>query len=66
MTNPQDVFGYRNRSNVVTLNWTQQLTKSTERALALESYLSYQQDRTIMSPLSESGIGAVWTPLADS
>ena len=39
LTNPQDVFGFRNWSNVVTLNWTQQLTKSTERALALE-YLS--------------------------
>ena len=36
----------RNWNNVYTLNWTQNLSKSTERALALETFLSYQQDRT--------------------
>jgi outer membrane receptor for ferrienterochelin and colicin len=62
LTNPQNQFGYRNWSNVLTLNWTQNLTKSTERALALESYLSYQQDRTISSPLSASGYRASLDP----
>jgi len=50
--NPPDLFGFRNTSNVLTLNWTQNLTRSTERALALETYLSYQQDQTSQSPLA--------------
>jgi hypothetical protein len=50
--NPQNLLGFRNVSNVLTLNWTQNLTRSTERALALETYLSYQQDRTTNSPLT--------------
>jgi hypothetical protein len=37
---------------VATLNWTQNLTKSTERALALEAALSYQTDRFLQSPLT--------------
>ena len=41
-----------NWSRVFTLNWTQNLTRSTERALALETYLSYQQDRTIQGPMT--------------
>jgi hypothetical protein len=43
---PEALSGFRNRSRVFTLNWTQNLSKSTERALALETYLSYQTDRT--------------------
>ena len=39
--------GFRNWNNILTLNWTQNLTKSAERALALETFFSYQQDRTI-------------------
>jgi hypothetical protein len=50
--NPQDLLGFRNTSNVLTLNWTQNLTRSTERALALETYLSYQLDRTTNGPLT--------------
>jgi hypothetical protein len=41
--------GQRDWNRVYILNWTQQLTKSTERALALDVYLSYQQDRTVRS-----------------
>ena len=37
---------------MATLNWTQNLTKSAERALALDVSLSYQQDRTINGPLT--------------
>ena len=52
---PQNLLGFRNWSNVLTLNWTQNLTKSTERALALETYFSYQTDRTINGPMSVQG-----------
>jgi len=56
--NPQNLPGFRNASRVFTLNWTQNLTRSTERALALETYLSYQQDRTLNGPLTrESELG---------
>ena len=50
--NPQALTGFRQWSRVFTLNWTQNLTKSTERALALETYISYQQDRTLQSPMT--------------
>jgi hypothetical protein len=50
--NPQNLPGFRNWSRVFTLNWTQNLTRSTERALALETYISYQQDRTMNGPLT--------------
>jgi len=50
--NPQNLPGFRNWSRVFTLNWTQNLSRSTERALALETYLSYQQDRTINGPMT--------------
>ena len=49
---PQNLRGFRNWSNVVTLNWTQNLTRSTERALALEVYGSYQTDRTLQGTLT--------------
>jgi len=48
---PQNLPAFRNYSNVFTLNWTQNLTRSTERALALETYLSYQTDRTLNGPM---------------
>jgi outer membrane receptor for ferrienterochelin and colicin len=44
--------GFENQNRLATLNWTQNLTKSTERALALDVALSYQQDRIINSPLT--------------
>jgi hypothetical protein len=52
--NPQNLPGFRQWSRVFTLNWTQNLSRSTERALALETYLSYQQDRTINGPMTRS------------
>jgi outer membrane receptor for ferrienterochelin and colicin len=52
---PQNLQAFRNYSNVFTLNWTQNLTRSTERALALETYLSYQTDRTLNGPMSGDG-----------
>jgi hypothetical protein len=50
--NPQDLYGFRATNDVLTLNWTQNLTRSTERALALETYFSYQRDRTTNAPLT--------------
>jgi len=44
--------GFSNRNRIATLNWTQNLSKSAERALALDVALSYQQDRTIQGPLT--------------
>jgi hypothetical protein len=50
--NSPALFGSRDWSNVLTLNWTPNLARSAERALALEVYLSYQEDRSILSPLT--------------
>ncbi len=50
---PQQTFGHRNGSQIYTVNWTQNLSKSTERALAVDAALSYQQDRVIESPLTQ-------------
>jgi hypothetical protein len=50
--NPRSIFGNRGWNQVATLNWTQNLTKSTERALALDVALSYQTDRFIQSPMT--------------
>jgi hypothetical protein len=50
--NPEALTGFRNNSRIFTLNWTQNLTRSTERALALETYISYQQDKTAQGPMT--------------
>jgi hypothetical protein len=50
--NPEALTGFRNTSRVFTLNWTQNLSRSSERALALETYISYQQDRTAQGPMT--------------
>jgi hypothetical protein len=60
--NPQALTAFRQWSRVFTLNWTQQLTKSTERALALETYLSYQQDRTLGGPMDTEGEASTRDP----
>ncbi|HEU4681466.1 MAG TPA: TonB-dependent receptor [Gemmatimonadales bacterium] len=63
LTNPTNQFGFRNWSNNVTLNWTQNLSKSAERALALETFLSYQSDNAIAAPLTGDGWRASLDPL---
>jgi hypothetical protein len=55
LTNPANQFGFRNWSDFATINWTQNLSKSAERALALETYFSYQKDHTIVAPLTQEG-----------
>ena len=52
VTNPQNLFANWNANNVATLNWTQNLSKSASRALALDLYASYQWDRAIRGPLT--------------
>ena len=44
--------GFSDRSRLATLTWVQNLSRSAERALALDLSLSYQQDRTIDGPLT--------------
>jgi hypothetical protein len=51
-TNPQALAANWNVNNVAILNWTQNLSKSADRALALDLYASYQWDRAIRGPLS--------------
>jgi hypothetical protein len=53
--NPDGLLGFRNWSRNLTLSWTQNLSKSAERALALETYLSYQQDNTLSGPMTRQG-----------
>jgi hypothetical protein len=50
--NPQNITGFRIRNNNFTLGWTQNLSKSADRALALDAYLSYQMDRQVGSVLT--------------
>jgi outer membrane cobalamin receptor len=50
--NPRAIFGNRGWNQVATFNWTQNLTKSAERALALDVALSYQTDRFLQSPMT--------------
>lgn len=49
---PANTFGRRAWSRAATLSWVPNLSRSAGHALALETYLSYQQDRAIEAPLS--------------
>jgi hypothetical protein len=60
--NTQSLFGTRDWSDVLTLTWTPNLRRSAERALALEVYLSYQQNRSISSPLTRESELATRAP----
>ncbi len=51
-SNPQDHFATRTYNRNVLVNWVQNLSKSAERALALEVFGSYQSDNYIFSPLT--------------
>jgi hypothetical protein len=54
--------GFSNRSRLATLNWVQNLSRSAERALAVDLSLSYQQDRTISGPLTTDGRASTRDP----
>jgi hypothetical protein len=45
--------GTRNWSNAYILNWTQQIARSAERALAFDLNLSYQLDHQIAGPMTQ-------------
>jgi Carboxypeptidase regulatory-like domain/TonB-dependent Receptor Plug Domain len=54
--NPQNITGFRVNNNNLTLGWTQNLSKSADRALAIDAAVSYQMDRqlgTILTRESE-------------
>ncbi|MEO8636495.1 MAG: TonB-dependent receptor [Gemmatimonadales bacterium] len=51
-TNPQELTANQVSNNLVTMNWTQNLSKSSDRALALDLSASYQWDRAITGPLT--------------
>ncbi len=53
-SNPISALGQNGSNSIYTLNWTQNLTRSAERALALEIGLSYQQDRFFQSALTRT------------
>jgi hypothetical protein len=50
--NPTNQTGTRSTSNGLTLNWTQNLSRSAERAMALDLYASVQLDKTVSGPLT--------------
>ena len=50
--NPQNITGFRVKNQNVTLGWNQNLSKSAERALAIDVALSYQADRQVVSLLT--------------
>ncbi|MCH7635894.1 MAG: hypothetical protein IIA36_14590, partial [Proteobacteria bacterium] len=53
-SNSAQALGQNGSNSIYTLNWTQNLTRSAERALALEIGLSYQQDRFFQSALTRT------------
>jgi len=57
IANPNNQFGQRGWSRAAILNWTQNLSKSAEHALALDTYLSYQLDRYLQSQFAGFGPG---------
>jgi outer membrane receptor for ferrienterochelin and colicin len=52
VTLPTNSFSNWQQNNVLTLNWAQNLSKSVDRALALDLYASYQWDRSLRGPLT--------------
>jgi hypothetical protein len=52
ITTPDRLTGGTSDRNTLILNWTQNLSKSAERALALDLYGSYQWDQSLTGPLN--------------
>ena len=50
--NPTNQTANRVTSNALIVNWTQNLSRSAERAMALDLFASYQAERTIGGPLT--------------
>jgi hypothetical protein len=60
--NPINVSGTTGQNRIFQLNWTQNLSQSAERALALEVGLSYQQDRFLQSPMTRETDVSTYAP----
>ncbi len=60
-SNPAQTPGDLGENRIFTLNWTQNLSKSAERALALEVGLSYQEDRFLHSFLTRESEASTYT-----
>jgi hypothetical protein len=54
--------GFNERSRLATLTWVHNLSRTAERALALDLSLSYQQDRTLDGPLTNSSRASTRDP----
>jgi hypothetical protein len=54
--------GFQERSRLATLTWVHNLSRTPERALALDLSLSYQQDRTLDGPLTNSSRASTRDP----
>jgi hypothetical protein len=54
--------GFSDQSRLATLTWVQNLSRSAERALALDLALSYQQDRTLDGPITNASRISSWSP----
>jgi len=52
---PQQLTASQTRNNSYIVSWTQNLSKSAERALALEVYGSYQEDQFVQGVQTASG-----------
>lgn len=52
---PQNIAANRSVNSVLGFQWSQNLARSSERALTLDVYLSYQQDHTLNGPLTVEG-----------
>jgi len=61
-SNPLQALGQTGSNTIYTLNWTQNLTRSAERALALEIGVSYQEDRFFQSALTRASEAESYAP----
>jgi len=62
LSNYVNASGVTRSNSIFTLNWTQNLSRSVERALALEVGLSYQEDRFLRSALTPTSQANSYAP----
>ena len=62
--NPQSQTGFLNRSNALIVNWTQNLSRSSERALFLDASFSYQHDQNEASQVDQTWFADNHKPFA--
>ena len=52
--NPMSQTGFRNNQQSFIVNWSQNLARSSERALFLDAALSYQSDKSLGGPVDQA------------